>query len=71
MADEQKRDEHMSRLRNEDYLIEPRLYQIYGGRWAAAGIGWAVHADTREQAIEKYWQAVEKHKEVDARPYRR
>ena len=55
--------------KRDDLDVEPVLQQIYGGRWAAHGIGWAIHADTREEAIEKYWQAVERHRRIAKQPY--
>ena len=46
---------------------EPVLVQLYNG-WAAHGDGWAVHGATREEAIENYWQAEERHREILAMP---
>lgn len=46
---------------------EPMLVPIKNG-WAAFGDDWAVHGATQEEAIEKYWKAVERHREIDARP---
>ena len=46
---------------------EPTVVQIYEG-WAAHGDGWAVHGATQEEAIENYWKAVQRHKEILALP---
>ena len=47
---------------------EPRLVQqIYDG-WQAHGDGWAVYGATQEEAIENYWKAVQRHKEILALP---
>ena len=46
---------------------EPTLIQIYKG-WAAHGDGWAVHGTTREEAIENYWKAEQRHREILAMP---
>lgn len=43
-----------------------RVYQVKGG-WHAAGYGWAVRGATEEEAIQKFHEAVEKHKEIDQR----
>lgn len=53
--------------RGDNLTVDPILQPIYGGRWAAHGIGWAVHADTRTAAIEAYWARVALYREVDAR----
>lgn len=36
--------------------------------WAALGTGWAVHGKTEEEAVRLYYEAVERHREIDARP---
>ncbi len=36
--------------------------------WAAHGDGWAVHGPTKEAAIEAYWEAERKHREIMERP---
>jgi hypothetical protein len=46
----------------------PILYQIYGGKWAASGDGWAVHGNTQEEAIENYRKAEQRHQEILAMP---
>ncbi len=46
---------------------EPVLVPIKNG-WAALGDGWAVHGHTREEALENFRKAEEKHREIDARP---
>lgn len=38
------------------------------GGWAALGNGWAVHGKTEEEAIRLYHEAIERHKEIEARP---
>ena len=48
-------------------MNEPILTPIKGG-WAARGDGWAVHAPTREEAVERFREAEAKHKEIMARP---
>ena len=45
----------------------PRLARIKGG-WAAYGDGWAVRGQSKDDALEQFWQAVERHKEIDQRP---
>ncbi len=47
----------------EEYLD---LRPIKGG-WAALGEGWAVHGKTKEEAVSLYHEAIERHKEIDAR----
>jgi hypothetical protein len=47
---------------------EPVLAPIKNG-WAALGDGWAVHGHTREEALENYRRAEERHREIDARPF--
>ncbi len=46
---------------------EPTLVQVYDG-WSAHGDGWAVHGATREEAIENYWKAIQRHQEILAMP---
>ncbi len=36
--------------------------------WAALGTGWAVHGETEEEAVRLFHEAIERHKEIDARP---
>ncbi len=38
------------------------------GGWAILGDGWAVHGKTEEEAVRLYHEAIERHKEIDARP---
>ena len=45
---------------------QPRLEPIKNG-WAALGKGWAVHGQTREEALERFALAQQKHKEIDER----
>jgi primosomal protein N' len=46
---------------------KPVLIEIANG-WAAHGDGWAVHGHTREEAIENYWKAEQRHREILALP---
>ena len=48
-------------------MTQPRLGEIKGG-WAAYGDGWAVHGATKEEALKRYREAEERHREIDARP---
>lgn len=48
-------------------MEEPVLSPIKGG-WAAHGEGWAVHGRTREEAVQKFWEAEQRHREIDGRP---
>lgn len=48
-------------------MSEPLLTPIKNG-WAARGDGWAVHAPTRGEAIQKFREAEAKHEEIMARP---
>lgn len=45
----------------------PRMKKIQAG-WAAIGPGWAVHGATRDEALEAYWRAEARHREIEARP---
>ena len=47
---------------------EPALTPIKNG-WAAHGDGWAVHAPTPEEAIQKFLEAVQRHREIDKLPF--
>lgn len=47
-------------------MSDPILKPVFNG-WTASGQGWAVHAPTREEAIEKFRQAEKQHQEVLAR----
>lgn len=47
-------------------MQEPQLVEIKDG-WAALGEGWAVFGKTREDALERYVSADEKHAELRAR----
>lgn len=46
---------------------EPIVTQTFNG-WDAHGDGWAVHGHTREEAIEKYWKAEQRRREILALP---
>ena len=48
-------------------MDEPVVYEIKGG-WAAAGQGWAVHAETREEALRKFAEAKRQHDEIRNKP---
>jgi len=37
--------------------------------WAAHGDGWAVHAPTPEEAIQKFLEAEQRHREIDKLPF--
>jgi hypothetical protein len=47
---------------------DPILTEIKNG-WAALGKGWAVHGRTKEEALQKYYEAEAKHHEIDQRPF--
>jgi hypothetical protein len=47
---------------------EPILSEIKNG-WAALGHGWAVHGRTKEEALQKYYEAEAKHREINQRPF--
>jgi len=47
---------------------EPILLPVKVG-WAAHGLGWAVHAPTREAVIQKYRERERLYAEVEARGY--
>lgn len=44
----------------------PQVERIRGG-WAARGDGWAVHGASKDDALDRFWKAVEKHEEIDGR----
>jgi len=46
----------------------PDLAPIKNG-WAAHGDGWAVHAPTPEEAIQKFLEAEQRHREIDKLPF--
>lgn len=46
----------------------PDLTPIKNG-WAAHGNGWAVHAATPEEAIQKFLEAERRHREIDNLPF--
>ena len=48
-------------------MAEPTLVPIKTG-WAAIGDGWAVHASSREDAIERFKEAERRHQKIEARP---
>lgn len=47
--------------------MEPLDVSPIKGGWAAYGDGWAVHGRTEEEAVRLYHEAVERHREMDAR----
>jgi len=47
---------------------DPELFPIANSRWAAHGDGWAVHGATREEALENYWKAEQRRREILAMP---
>lgn len=47
--------------------MEPLDLSPIKGGWAAYGQGWAVHGYTKEEAVRLYQEAVERHREIDAR----
>ncbi len=47
---------------------KPALTPIKNG-WAAHGDGWAVHAPTPEEAIQKFIEAEQRHREIDMLPF--
>lgn len=49
-------------------LMPLALTKIKNG-WAAHGDGWAVHAATKEEAIQKYCVAEIRHQEIDKLPF--
>jgi len=55
------------REEEEVHFKEPELFPIANG-WAAHGDGWAVHGTTREEALENYWKAEQRRREILAMP---
>jgi hypothetical protein len=47
---------------------KPELTPIKNG-WAAHGDGWAVHGLTPEEAIQKFLEAEQRHREIDKLPF--
>lgn len=47
---------------------QPRLEKIADGYWSAHGDGWAVHAPTEAEALEKYKETLALHREILSRP---
>ncbi len=48
-------------------IKEPTLIPIANG-WAAYGDGWGVHGATREEALENFRKAEQRHREILAMP---
>ena len=48
-------------------MAEPNLVKIKVG-WAAKGDGWAVHAATREEAIQRFHEAERLHEQIRKQP---
>ncbi len=42
---------------------EPLVTQSFNG-WDAHGNGWAVHGATKEEALENYWKAEQRRREI-------
>jgi hypothetical protein len=63
-------NKHMNNGENNiEYVkTEPILTPIKNG-WAARGLGWAVHGRSKEEAVEKYYEAEARHREIDQRPF--
>lgn len=53
---------------HSDEVAMPTLRPIKNG-WAASGKGWAVHAATRDEAVQRFQEAVIQHRNIEARPY--
>ncbi|NLJ38974.1 MAG: hypothetical protein GX432_09470 [Candidatus Atribacteria bacterium] len=49
-------------------MNEPRLIKIVAG-WSAHGDGWAVHASTKEAAIQKFKERKKFYEELKGRPF--
>lgn len=49
-------------------MKRPALTRIKNG-WAAHGDGWAVHAPTPEEAMQKFLEAEQRHREIDKLPF--
>ena len=47
-------------------MESPRVEPIKNG-WAARGEGWAVHAPTRQEALERFRVAKERHEVIEKR----
>jgi hypothetical protein len=52
----------------EEVGTEPTLTPIKNG-WAAHAEGWAVHGTTQEEALQNYYEAKARHREIDQRPF--
>jgi len=50
----------------KDRTTTPQLTPIKNG-WAAVGYGWAVVAPSRDEALNRYWEAERKHQELRER----
>lgn len=48
-------------------MEQPMLYEIKGG-WAARGLGWAVHAPSREEVLRKFEEAEREHDRIREQP---
>jgi endonuclease YncB( thermonuclease family) len=47
---------------------KPALTPIKNG-WAAHGDGWAVHGSTPKEAVEKFFEAKQRHRKIDKLPF--
>jgi hypothetical protein len=54
-------------MMSKKYETYPVIEEIVNG-WAALGDGWAVHAPTKEEVIEKYNERKKFYDELDQRP---
>ncbi len=50
-------------MEEKQEIREPILSQTFNG-WAAHADGWAVHGRTREEALENYWKAEQRRREI-------
>ena len=48
-------------------MPNPRMEPVKGG-WAARGDGWAVHAPTRDEALQRFQEAKKRHEMIEQRP---
>lgn len=48
-------------------MEQPKLRRIKNG-WSAHGDGWAVHAPTEQEALERFRDAEERHAAIASRP---
>lgn len=58
----------MQQNKYDQHLMPLALTKIKNG-WAAHGDGWAVHAPSKEEAIQKFRVAEIRHQEIDKLPF--